>query len=119
MKWPHIAQDQTERLCKVFSHSLLISTLAGLFFKGQSRLEHNLDTTILFLFKDVIGVWSLIKVETVCDDKGWIDCTLPNAVEKRAQVSMYMCLTHFESQTFSKSRSKGHLVKEAAIDTSD
>jgi hypothetical protein len=79
-------------------------------FKTQSRLEHNLDTAILFLFKDVIAVWSFIKVETVCDYKGWINCTLPNAVEKRAQVSMHMYLTHFESQAFSERSPKGHLV---------
>ena len=71
------------------------------------------------MFKDLVAAWSLIKVETVRDDERWVDLAFPNAVEKGAQVLMYMCLARFESQGFGEGGPKGNLVEEAAVGTRD
>src|SRR5437879_67556 len=98
---------------------MLTSAPTGLFFNMRSRLEHNLDTVILFMLKHLVTVRSLIKVETVCDHERWVDLALPNAIEKGAQVLLYMRLARFESQGFSEGGPKGNLIEEAAIGTRD
>jgi hypothetical protein len=71
------------------------------------------------MLKHLVTVRSLIKVEPVRDHERWINLALPNAIEKWAQVLLYMRLTHFESQGFGEGGPKGNLIEEAAIDTRD
>jgi hypothetical protein len=50
----------------------------------QSSLEYHLDAAIFFTVKDVVAVRGLIKIKTVRNHEGWVDLSLPNAVEQWA-----------------------------------
>ena len=55
------------------------------FHKGPSGLhlwlEHDLDTTILFMFENVVAVRCIIQAQAVSDDKRRINFTLPPGIK--------------------------------------
>src|SRR5437763_4657947 len=79
--------------------------------------EHNLDTTILFMFENVVTVRCIIQAQAVSDDKRRINFTSLDTFKQRTQVAMNVRLSHPEGQALGECSPEGKLVEEASIHT--
>ena len=83
------------------------------------RLQHNFNTVIFFISKDVVAVWSIFELHSVGDDERRIDRALFDIVEERLQVSVHVGLPHFEGQPFGECGSEGNHVQQATVDAGE
>src|SRR5437660_4428879 len=77
--------------------------------------EHNLDTVVFFVPEDFVAVGSILQVQAMRDDEGWIDIAMFDAFQQGTQVGMHIGLPHFEGQSFGKGRTDVELIDHTAI----
>src|SRR2546421_10750989 len=80
-------------------------------------LEHDLDTTILFMFEYVVAVRCIVQAQAVSNDKRRINFSSLDTFKQRAQIAMNVRLSHPEGQALGECGPEGKLVEEASIHT--
>ncbi len=80
------------------------------------KMHHDLRAILRLILKHLVAARSIIELESVANDDGWIDVAFFNVIQKRLHIPMRMGLTHLEFDTFVESHSKIEVVDKPDVD---